>query len=110
MDNDYVLGTPFLVHKDYGVAACGWLKAASRSVRLKELIVPRTLSMAKRCNGVRRPLLSLLVALALTVCAQAQARSESPGPAHDPLADAAFDHFYNMEYDRATQEFQKNIR
>lgn len=69
--------------------------------------MPRTLSMAKRCNGVRRPLLSLLVALALTVCAQAQARSESPGPAHDPLADAAFDHFYNMEYDRATQEFQK---
>jgi len=26
---------------------------------------------------------------------------------HDPQTDAAFDHFYNMEYDRATQEFEK---
>jgi tetratricopeptide (TPR) repeat protein len=28
-------------------------------------------------------------------------------PEHDPLVDAAFDHFYNMEYDRAIQEFEK---
>lgn len=27
--------------------------------------------------------------------------------AHDPLLDTAFDHFYNMDYDRAIQEFQK---
>jgi tetratricopeptide (TPR) repeat protein len=26
---------------------------------------------------------------------------------HDPLVDAAFDHFYNMDYDRAIQEFEK---
>ncbi|HEY6769047.1 MAG TPA: hypothetical protein VI386_30255 [Candidatus Sulfotelmatobacter sp.] len=26
---------------------------------------------------------------------------------HDPLTDAAFDHFYNMDYERATQGFQK---
>jgi tetratricopeptide (TPR) repeat protein len=26
---------------------------------------------------------------------------------HDPLLDAAFDHFYNMDYDRAIQEFGK---
>ena len=25
----------------------------------------------------------------------------------DPLTDVAFDHFYNMDYDRATQEFEK---
>jgi tetratricopeptide (TPR) repeat protein len=25
---------------------------------------------------------------------------------HDPQTEAAFDHFYNMEYDRATQEFE----
>jgi len=35
----------------------------------------------------------------------------SPAPSHaamhDPQTDAAFDHFYNMEYDRATQEFEK---
>ena len=29
------------------------------------------------------------------------------GIARDPQSDAAFDHFYNMEYDRATQEFEK---
>jgi hypothetical protein len=30
-----------------------------------------------------------------------------PSPEKDPLADAAFDHFYNMEYDRSVQEFEK---
>jgi len=70
--------------------------------------VPRPSSMAKRRNGVRRTLLALLAAFALVACVQAQARSETPGPiARDPLVDAAFDHFYNMDYDRATQEFQK---
>ena len=28
-------------------------------------------------------------------------------PEHDPLVDAAFDHFYNLDYDRAIQEFEK---
>jgi len=28
-------------------------------------------------------------------------------PPRDPLVDSAFDHFYNMDYDRAIQEFQK---
>jgi TolA-binding protein len=32
--------------------------------------------------------------------------SVSP-PERDPLVDAAFDHFYNMDYDRAIQEFDK---
>jgi tetratricopeptide (TPR) repeat protein len=35
----------------------------------------------------------------------------SAGPAtlagHDPLIDAAFEHFYNLDYDRAIQEFEK---
>lgn len=26
---------------------------------------------------------------------------------HDPLTDSAFEHFYNMEYDRSVQEFEK---
>ena len=30
-------------------------------------------------------------------------------PGHDPLVDAAFDHFYNMDYDRAIQEFEKVV-
>jgi tetratricopeptide (TPR) repeat protein len=28
-------------------------------------------------------------------------------PEHDPLVDAAFDHFYNLEYDRSIQEFER---
>jgi tetratricopeptide (TPR) repeat protein len=30
-----------------------------------------------------------------------------PSPEHDSPTDAAFDHFYNMDYDRAIQEFEK---
>jgi tetratricopeptide (TPR) repeat protein len=30
-------------------------------------------------------------------------------PEHDPLVAAAFDHFYNMDYDRAIQEFEKAL-
>lgn len=29
------------------------------------------------------------------------------GAPHDPTTDSAFDHFYNMEYDRATQDFER---
>jgi tetratricopeptide (TPR) repeat protein len=37
-----------------------------------------------------------------------QTRMAAPGPTgHDLLVDAAYDHFYNMDYDRATQDFQK---
>src|ERR1700722_8045119 len=35
----------------------------------------------------------------------------SAGPAtlagHDPMVDAAFEHFYNLDYDRAIQEFER---
>jgi hypothetical protein len=33
----------------------------------------------------------------------------SHGAPHDALIDSAYDHFYNMEYDKATQEFEKNL-
>lgn len=33
--------------------------------------------------------------------------STSISTAHDPLVDAAFEHFYNMDYDRSIQEFEK---
>jgi tetratricopeptide (TPR) repeat protein len=31
------------------------------------------------------------------------------GPPHDAQTDAAYDHFYNMDYDRATQELEKVV-
>ncbi len=37
----------------------------------------------------------------------AVASTAAASPEHDPLVDAAFDHFYNLEYDRAIEEFEK---
>jgi hypothetical protein len=50
-------------------------------------------------------LLSILVALAVPSWVQGQTRAAAPSP--DPLVGAAYERFYNMEYDRATQDFQK---
>jgi tetratricopeptide (TPR) repeat protein len=61
--------------------------------------------------------LSCLVLCLLSSGAIAQTRSSAAGstpasitsasPEHDPLIEAAFDHFYNMDYDRSIQEFEK---
>src|SRR5258706_10672011 len=45
---------------------------------------------------------------------RAGAGNTSPGiapasPEHDPLVVAAFEHFYDMEYDRSIQEFEKVV-
>ena len=56
------------------------------------------------------PLPILFTALLACVAAVAQSQPEAPaahGVPHDPQADAAFDHFYDMEYDRSTQEFER---
>ena len=53
--------------------------------------------------------------VAALVCALTAAWGQTPtdpahpstGAVHEPLNDVAFDHFYNMEYDRATLDFQK---
>jgi Tetratricopeptide repeat len=39
--------------------------------------------------------------------AQAAAASPASGPGPDPLVDVAFDHFYNMDYDQSTRDFEK---
>lgn len=55
-------------------------------------------------------MIRLFVLLALCLPAWSQSNSIAPvahGVPHDPQSDVAFDHFYNMEYDRATQEFEK---
>jgi tetratricopeptide (TPR) repeat protein len=54
------------------------------------------------------PLVFLLFALAITASAQAPASAAAlHGAPHDPQTEAAFDDFYNMQYDRATQQFEK---
>ncbi len=52
------------------------------------------------------------VLFALCIPAASQSRAESGsgrGVPHDPQTEVAFDHFYNMDYDRATQEFEKIV-
>jgi len=48
----------------------------------------------------------VLLFLVGSALAQIQATDLHSAP-HDPQTDSAYDHFYNMEYDRATQEFEK---
>ena len=56
------------------------------------------------------PIFFLLGALCIPAAAQSEPASAPAHSApHDPQADAAFDHFYNMDYDRATQEFEKIV-
>jgi tetratricopeptide (TPR) repeat protein len=69
-----------------------------------------------RSAPARLVLVCLLAAQVILLSPQvfAQAAVGSPqtsaapaSPAHDPQVDAAFDHFYNLEYDRAIQEFER---
>jgi hypothetical protein len=49
-----------------------------------------------------------LLTAGTSVLAVAQTKDSAPHGVHqDPRVEAAFDHFYNMEYDRATQEFER---
>lgn len=51
-----------------------------------------------------------LIAFCLSALAQAPLDSKAlHGAPHDPQTDAAFDHFFNMEYDRAQQEFERIV-
>jgi len=56
----------------------------------------------------RLPIFFLWIVFRLTAAAQIQ---PTPKPVHgaprDSQTDLAFDHFYNMEYERATQEFER---
>jgi tetratricopeptide (TPR) repeat protein len=52
----------------------------------------------------------LLIAYCPPTASQPRVTSASShGAPRDPQTEAAFDHFYNMDYDRATQEFEKIV-
>ncbi len=54
--------------------------------------------------------LCLLIASCIPAMSQPRLGSDSArGAPHDPQTEAAFDRFYNMDYDRATQEFEKIV-
>jgi hypothetical protein len=53
-------------------------------------------------------LVVVLVVSWVSACAQSKITALH-APPRDPQTDVAFDHFYNMDYDRATQEFEKIV-
>src|SRR5258708_10167483 len=59
-------------------------------------------------GGVLRSLMLFVLLAASAAGTQTPTTSNKPRSApHDPQTDAAFDDFYNMQYDRATQAFEK---
>jgi tetratricopeptide (TPR) repeat protein len=55
-------------------------------------------------------LLCFVLSVSLPALSQSiTAANATHGAPHDPQTDTAFDHFYNMDYDRATQEFEKIV-
>jgi hypothetical protein len=67
-------------------------------------------NLPKRTQPADQLLIVLLLVLVACLSASGQAGQAVTaihGAPHDPQSDAAFDHFYNMDYDRATQEFEK---
>src|SRR5258707_10550684 len=64
------------------------------------------LSKLKRVE-VLLVLMCLLLACIPSLSQSISAVGGTHGAPHDPQTDAAFEHFYNMDYDRATQEFER---
>lgn len=64
------------------------------------------LTKAKRSTAA----LPIFLCLVIGATAQSQPAAKTPhGVPHDPQTEVAFDHFYNMDYDRATQEFERIV-
>src|ERR1700683_716068 len=75
------------------------------------LILVKRLAGKSACFVLVPPSLWPILAMAQT---PASAGSTPTAPSasaveHDPLVDAAFEHFYNLEYDRSIQEFEKML-
>jgi TolA-binding protein len=73
----------------------------------------RTLTGTLVASGILLSIASLCL-LPPKISAQTRAATGTTPPsaaatssAHDPLLDAAFEHFYNMDYERSIQEFEK---
>jgi hypothetical protein len=74
-------------------------------------VTPET-NLSKLKVSVETPLILLCLLLASCIPALSQSISSTGSPhgaPHDPQTDAAFDRFYNMDYDRATQEFERIV-
>jgi hypothetical protein len=75
--------------------------------------VPKANPQLCRNLGIRNAFTSLLVAAALCLASATVGGQEPPadalpnGAPHDAQTDLAFDHFYNMEYDKAIPEFER---
>lgn len=63
----------------------------------------------RHCLGPK-PLCCFILNLSIACLAQSPTTAKAvDGAPRDPATDQAFNHFYDMEYDRATQEFEKIV-
>jgi tetratricopeptide (TPR) repeat protein len=69
----------------------------------------KSVALSKSPSGLL-PRIFLLLLLCAMAAAQSQpAAKASHGAPRDAQAEAAFDHFYNMDYERAEQDFEKIV-
>jgi tetratricopeptide (TPR) repeat protein len=66
-------------------------------------------AMALRAEFTTRGSFSYVVSAHPSLQALWAAAPDNHVSSHDPLTDAALEHFYNLDYDRATQEFEKVV-
>jgi TolA-binding protein len=104
---DYLWGrnVPAAAKASSGSTAPARLEAAAQNVAGAHLSIPKT--------AVCFAILCLLSRQAPTQTLAAEGSSSHivavASPGQDPSFDGAFEHFYNMEYDRAIQEFEKGV-
>jgi hypothetical protein len=60
-----------------------------------------------RCPRLLSLVICLIAGMEMAVAQVTPEAAPVHGVPHDPETQVAFDHFYNMEYDRATQDFEK---
>src|SRR5260370_21752172 len=88
-------------------------RRSSTSFKLStnRFVTPET-NLSKLKVSVEAPLILLCLIFASCIPALSQSISAigSPhGAPHDPQTDAAFENFYNMDYDPATQDFERIV-
>jgi hypothetical protein len=81
----------------------GAVKLAAITLKIQ----PRTILVRPRQYPILRLLLALPWTLALAFAQVAPVAKPANSALRDPTLDIAFEHFYNMDYDRSQQDFQK---
>ncbi len=83
---------------------CRTLICRTMTYRTMTCVIPTMTCVILLCLAV-----STAVAQAHAAPASRALSAAPDSPGHDPLIESGLDHFYNMDYDRAIQDFEKNL-